>query len=557
MDDLLNEYIQYEKQHMTPETNDQREDENDQREQEEYDDYVERTKEYYNKMSVSNFFSALWFTMSSCYICLSEYLKYKIHWKTRNNAIIDVSKRLAAKNMMYVKIFQAFATNRNIVSTELNQFFSEFTDNVSYTSDEYDIDELKEIETRSMECHPYQPLRIVNNYSPIKSGLMSLIFKAYIGPPTDDDTPVVIKYLRKNISKNFNASMNNLVMFAKITKYFPYLRTLNVENLILQNIVCLNDQVCFRKELANISTYYNRWKNYEFVRIPKPYHDYTEKINPDVVVMEYIDGMKITEIDPEDYDQFGKVLAAFNANAAFCSSIYHGDLHPGNILFIKEQRMRPEDDSCNTIYKIGILDFGIIGRLSREDQEILFRAVKLMYQRKFTKIIDIIVSCELSEPINITNADALSVVPQKNTERYTNLRKELKRVLIAYTTPEIKFFGVSEIYEINYILNNYGLMFKRTLYRLFITVAIMDSIGTRLGTKMSYMQYMTDIVVEMFNIKLDEHDDESEAEDDSDDSEDSEDDSEAEDDSEDDNEAEDDSEDSEDDDSEAEDDEDQ
>jgi len=537
MDELLNEYIEYEKQHMTPETNESNNRDHE-REQEEYDDYVERTKEYYNKMSVGNFFCALWFTMSSCYICLSEYLKYKIHWKTRNNAIIDVSKRLAVKNMMYVKIFQAFATNRNIVSTELNQFFSEFTDNVSYTSDEYDVDELKEIETRSMECHPYQPLRIVNNYTPIKSGLMSLIFKAYIGPPTDDDvnaTPVVIKYLRKNISKNFNASMNNLVMFAKITKYFPYLRTLNVENLILQNIVCLNDQVCFRKELVNISTYYNRWKNYEFVRIPKPYHDYTEKINPDVVVMEYIDGMKITEIDPEDYDHFGKVLAAFNANAAFCSSIYHGDLHPGNILFIKEQqRLQSEDDTFNTIYKIGILDFGIIGHLSRVDQEILFRAVKLMYQRKYNKIIDIIVSCELSEPINITTVstgdavDALSIVPQKNTERYTNLREELKRVIIAYTTPEIKFFGVSEIYEINYILNNYGLMFKRSLYRLFITVAIMDSIGTRLGTKMSYMQYMTDIVVEMFNIKLDDEEGDSEEDDEDDEDDDEEDDSEEE-----------------------------
>jgi predicted unusual protein kinase regulating ubiquinone biosynthesis (AarF/ABC1/UbiB family) len=511
MNDLLNEYIEYEKQHMNLETNESnnREHENYEREKEEYEDYVKRTKEYYNKMSIGHFFHALWFTMSSCYICISEFLKYKIHWKTRNNAIIDVSKRLAAKNMMYVKIFQAFATNRNIVSTELNQFFSEFTDNVSYTSDEYDVDELKELETRSMECYPYQPLRIVNNYTPIKSGLMSLIFKAYIGPPTDDDcnaAPVVIKYLRKNISKNFNASMNNLVMFAKITKYFPYLRTLNVENLILQNIVCLNDQVCFRKELANISTYYNRWNNYEFVKIPKPYHDYTEKINPDVVVMEYIDGMKITEIDPDDYDHFGKVLAAFNANAAFCSSIYHGDLHPGNILFIKDQkRLRPEDDTFNTIYKIGILDFGIIGRLSRVDQEILFRSLKLMYQRKYNNIIDIIVSCELSEPIN-TDRHALSIVPQKNTERYNNLREELKRVIIAYTTPEIKFFGVSEIYEINYILNNYGLMFKRSLYRLFITVAIMDSIGTRLGTKMSYMQYMTDIVVEIFNIKLDEDD---------------------------------------------------
>ena len=527
MDDLLNEYIQCEKEQITTrDENPYNNDEDDQNEQTEYDDYVERTKEYYNKMSICDFFRALWFTVSSCYICLSESIKYKIRWKTRNNAIIDVSKRLAAKNMMYVKIFQAFATNRNIVSTELNQFFSEYTDNVKYTADEYDIDELKELETRSTECHPYQRLRIINDYTPIKSGLMSLIFKAYIG--TDEEgkcKPVVIKYLRKNISKNFSSSMNNLVMFAKITKYFPYLRTLNVENLILQNIVCLNDQVCFRKELANITTYYNRWKNCEFVRIPKPYHDYTENINPDVIVMEYLDGMKITEIDPEDYDQFGKVLAAFNANAAFCSSIYHGDLHPGNILFIKEQRVRPEDDTFKTIYKIGILDFGIIGRLSRVDQEILFRSLKLMYQRKFNKIVDIIVSCELSEPINIASArtsdtDASSIIPQKNTDRYNNLREELKRVLIAYTTPEIKFFGVSEIYEINYILNNYGLMFKRSLYRLFITVAIMDSIGTRLGTKMSYMQYMTDMVVEIFDIKLNESDSESEVDEEDDDEED-------------------------------------
>ena len=512
MDELLNEYIQYEKQHMNPATNesDNREDDNNDREQEEYDEYVERTKEYYYKMSIGDFFRALWFTMSSCYICLSEYVKCKIRWKSRTNAIIDLSQRLASKNMMYVKIFQAFATNRNIVSPELNQFFSEYTDNVSYTSDEYDIDELKEIEARSMECEPRQPLRIVNNYTPIKSGLMSLIFKAYIGP--GDDTPVVIKYLRKNISRNFNSSMNNLVMFAKITSYFPYLRTLNIENLVLQNIVSLKDQVCFRKELANITTYYNRWKNYEFVKIPKPYHDYTEKINPDTVVMEYIDGMKITEIDPEDYDPFGRVLAAFNANAAFCSSIYHGDLHPGNILFIKDRRdsTKNGDGDHAFIYKIGILDFGIIGRLSHEDQEILFKALKYIYQRKFNHIIELIISQDLSEIANANNTTTSRVsIPTKNTERYNNLREELKRVLVAYTTPEIKFFGVSEIYEINYILNNYGLMFKRSLYRLFITVAIMDSIGTRLGTKMSYMQYMTDMVVEIFNIKIDDPDEES------------------------------------------------
>lgn len=101
---------------------------------------------------------------------------------------------------------------------------------------------------------------------------------------------------------------------------------------------------------------------------------------------------------------------------------------------------------------------------------------------------------------------ATTTVPARNSDTYNTLREELTRVLVEYTTPEIKFFGVSEIYEINYILNKYGMMFKRSLYRLFITVAIMDSIGNRLGGEMSYMQHMTDIVVEMFNIKIDEPD---------------------------------------------------
>jgi predicted unusual protein kinase regulating ubiquinone biosynthesis (AarF/ABC1/UbiB family) len=262
----------------------------------------------------------------------------------------------------------------------------------------------------------------------------------------------------------------------------------------------MNDQVCFRKELANIKTYYNSWKDYEYVKIPKPYSDYTEQINTDVIVMEYIDGIKITEIEPEDNGKFGKILATFNSKAAFCTSIYHGDLHPGNILFIKTPPASPASPAS---YKIGILDFGIIGHLSRADQEILFNATKLMYQRKFNKIIDLIMSCKLSECMN-SNASVGLTVPERNSDTYNTLRQELTQVLVAYTTPELKFFGVSEIYEINYILNKYGMMFKRSLYRLFITIAIMDSIGTRLGGEISYMQHMTDIVVDMFNINMDD-----------------------------------------------------
>lgn len=507
MDDLLNEYIEQEKELESVNSSDHSKTgrcntyDDDKYEQEEYNNYIERTKEYYYKMSCRDFICALWFTASSCYICATEYMKYKIGWKSRNNAIIDVSKRLAAKNMMYVKIFQAFATNRNIVSTELNDFFSDYTDNVEYNADEYDINELKELEEKSIENAPFRRLRILNDYTPIKSGLMSLIFKGVFEAENgtnnmNSEQEVVIKYLRKNISKNFNSSMNNLVVFAKLTEYLPYIRTLNIESLILQNIVSLKDQVCFRKELANISIYYKCWHDYEYVKIPKPYPEYTEKINPDVIVMEYVHGMKITDIDPEDNDEFGKVLALFNSKAAFCTSFYHGDLHPGNILFIKNESSLPT-------YRICILDFGIIGHLSRSDQELLLKTVRYMYQRRFNKIIDLTISCELSESCNTYN-NVNDILPIKDSVKYMSLRNELTEVLVRYTTPEIRFFGVTELYELNYILNKYGLMFKRSLYRLFITLAIMDSIGTRLGSKMSYIQYMTDIVVEMYNINLHE-----------------------------------------------------
>jgi predicted unusual protein kinase regulating ubiquinone biosynthesis (AarF/ABC1/UbiB family) len=523
MDELLDEYIQYEKEQNIDETaNSGQGDAAAAADQQGYDDYVKRTEEYYYKMSCRDLFRALWFTMSSCYIGITELIKYKVGWKSRNHAIMDVSRRLAAKNMMYVKIFQAFATNRNIVSHELNEFFSEYTDSVTYSEEEYDINELKELEARSCECRPHMRLRIENDYRPIKSGLMSLIFRARILTDGPGDL-VVVKYLRKNIRDNFNASMNNLVVFAKLTKYLPYMKTLNVENLILQNIVSLNDQVCFRKELANITTYYNRWKDYETVKIPKPYPDYTEMINPDVIVMEYIHGMKITEIDPADNDTFAKVLAGFNGKAAFCSSIYHGDLHPGNILFIKAA---PDAPASEPTHRIGILDFGIIGYLTRSDQEILFKALKYTYQRKYNKIIDLIMACELSEETvrktktkTNTNTDKISrcggqaslVKATLGPKKFNQLRDELMRVLINYTTPQVKFFGVAEIYELNYILNNYGMMFRRSLYRLFVTVAIMDSIGTRLGTEMSYVQHMTDIIMDMYNIKPTDSDTESEA----------------------------------------------
>ena len=127
VDDLLSEYLEEEQQLNSLLVNDDVESTSYNHET---DDYYAKTQEYYKKMSICDMFSAVYFTLHSSYICCVEYLKYITGWKSKTNAIIDVSKRLAGINMMYVKIFQAFATNKNIVSSELSQFFNDYTDNV-------------------------------------------------------------------------------------------------------------------------------------------------------------------------------------------------------------------------------------------------------------------------------------------------------------------------------------------------------------------------------------------------------------------------------------------
>jgi predicted unusual protein kinase regulating ubiquinone biosynthesis (AarF/ABC1/UbiB family) len=480
--------------------------------------YDIKTAEYYKNLGFVECLTAAYFTFSSCYICGIEYLKYKIGWKTKTNSIIDIAKRLAAKNMLYVKMFQAYATNRTILNDELNQFFTNYTDNVEYTSEEYDVDDIKELERVSTEYYPFKQLQIQNDYKPIKSGLMSLIFKGVLTDPTTKlNTPIVIKYLRNNIHNKFNLSINNLVIFAKFTKKIPYIRTLNIENVILQNIDCLKDQICFRKEVANIQAYYNDWKDCNYIKIPLVYSEFTEKVNPNIIIMEYIDGIKLDEIDYDDCDHFGKLLASFNAKAAFCNSLYHGDLHPGNILFIKEPNdhyyhddtthnkdNKDREEIVNEYkYKIGILDFGIIGHMTKIDQEIMFNLTKMVYQKKFKKIINYIVFniSELLDQSKKKTNEVYDVKKYLKDDDYIRLCNELHTVFVTFAAPKIKFIGVTELYTVNYILNKYGLAFKRSLYKLLLTVAIMDSIGTRLGTNMSYVQYMTDIVVDLFSIE--------------------------------------------------------
>ena len=100
----------------------------------------------------------------------------------------------------------------------------------------------------------------------------------------------------------------------------------------------------------NIQIFYNNYINESNIIIPKVYIKYTNRFD-DVIVMEYLDGKHLTEINNNYYDYILKILYFLNTSL-YNHNIIHSDIHPGNILFM--------DD------KIGIIDFGFVSIINKE-----------------------------------------------------------------------------------------------------------------------------------------------------------------------------------------------
>jgi len=75
--------------------------------------------------------------------------------------------------------------------------------------------------------------------------------------------------------------------------------------------------------------------------------------------MERLIGNNIQDISINTrlYEQYILLLFKLTIKSLLYDGCYHGDLHTGNILFLTEEEP-----------KIGLIDFGIIGKISRKSQ---------------------------------------------------------------------------------------------------------------------------------------------------------------------------------------------
>jgi predicted unusual protein kinase regulating ubiquinone biosynthesis (AarF/ABC1/UbiB family) len=333
--------------------------------------------------SKPSFFRGLMMILNFGWILFVESVKY-LFWfhKTYESLIFSITNKLIQINILYVKIFQALALNNNIIDNKLNNTLLRFVDNAPWTESEIDYDILTILD-KEHDIIFDQPLK------PINSGMISLVFK---GKRRNTGEEIVLKMKRKNIEKILNAAIEDLTIFFNWILFIPNIDKFQVIDIMTKNMDLIKHQTNFIEEVKNVQVFRKYCKHMKYVVIPEVDTEITNKYK-DVIVMNFIDGKPIGKVEKEDYLDYIKLIMKFTFVTIFLYGKMHGDLHSGNILFIK-------DDTSEVKYKLGILDLGIIYEISCDTKMGIYDILSSVRKVPSKDMAEIILNSSIIQPLD-------------------------------------------------------------------------------------------------------------------------------------------------------------
>jgi len=181
----------------------------------------------------------------------------------------------------------------------------------------------------------------------------------------------------------------------------------------------------------------------------------------------------------EKYD-YGKIVAKYSMKSVLYDRLYHNDLHAGNIFFMEI------DDKK----KIGVIDFGATGTMTRHQQNIFYTFFKEgAINKNYEGAADVLVK-ELVNPKE--TFECLS--SEEKVALMSELIQLTKDCFSAVTHMDIKL-----IYNINLVLNKYNLKLSRFFCKLQLSLGIAGSVCNELcsGEGKNYMNCVEEAIEKM------------------------------------------------------------
>lgn len=170
-----------------------------------------------------------------------------------------------------------------------------------------------------------------------------------------DGTAVVVKVRRPGVEELVETDLEILQQLARLVEERWRPERFSPAAFVDEFSRVLRREMDYRLEAGNIERFRRAWAADTRVRIPRVYWELTTSR---VLVMEYLGGVKVD--DREGLERLGldpRRIARLGAEVflqqVLIDGVFHGDPHPGNLFVMEDGRL-------------GMIDFGIVGRLDDE-----------------------------------------------------------------------------------------------------------------------------------------------------------------------------------------------
>ena len=283
----------------------------------------------------------------------------------------------------FIKFGQLLASRPDIVGERISEELSQLHDDnppVGY-------EEIKEMIETQLGGN-IEELFAEFSKKPLATASIAQVHEAKL--PTGER--VAVKVQKPNVAEIVETDLSIMKFIANESDRFnTSLKHLNLPAVLHEFDKSIHKEMDFDNELMNIRHLNDNFIYNNKIIVPTTYPDYsTEK----VLTMEYVDGIKLSEVIAGNDPKYNKILIADRIvrsyfQQLFLDGFFHADPHPGNI-FVTEDNA------------ICYIDFGMMGSLDEDFRQDLAELMIYFSDRNIDGLINQLIRMDiLNEKIDI------------------------------------------------------------------------------------------------------------------------------------------------------------
>ena len=372
----------------------------------------------------------------------------------------------------YVKLGQIFSNREDMLPPKLIKELEKLQDHVP-SLENFNVEKTIEKELEISISDHFQYI----NPEPLAAASLAQVHKAQL---LNGDV-VVLKIQRPDVEQIIDADIAIMHSIAKsLDKYSKQVKAFQPLRIVAAFEKSIKEELLFSREIDNVEHFAKNFEDNNAIYVPKVYRYLS---NNHIICMEFIDGIKVSEIeklkahniDPKEVAQIGVDLYL---KQILEYGFFHADPHPGNIFVL------PDLD------KICFIDFGMMGTIMPNDEESLGDLLLYFMRKDVKKIISVLKKIAVKTEI----------------PDYKKLELDIYELVEAVSNTAIQNIRMNTVLgQFKNILYENKVTLPHYLYMLMRALVIIEGVGLKLDPEFNIttnlQPFMANISRKKFSLK--------------------------------------------------------